>query len=83
MLKFENECVGCPQGCINCGRKHVAVWVCDECGCEADELWEYEEQQLCQDCLLEAVPKAEMKADEPDDEYDMADYEYEKWKDEE
>lgn len=30
---IENFCVGCPQGCINCGRKKdVLVITCDWCG---------------------------------------------------
>lgn len=85
MLKYENDCVGCPQGCINCGRKHVAYWVCDKCGEEAEKLWKYEGEELCQDCLLETIPKAEESdhREEEDDIYDRADYEYDRWRDEE
>ena len=60
MVKIENDCVGpCPQGCINCGRKHSPHYFCDECGGEysPDELYDYEDQMLCQHCLLLWVPK--------------------------
>ena len=33
MIETENDCVGCPQGCIHCGRERsYYVWYCDECG---------------------------------------------------
>lgn len=53
-LKTENNCVGCPQGCINCGRgKHEALdaLVCDYCGNEVDALYKYDGDQVCASCL--------------------------------
>jgi len=70
MIRIENDCVGpCPQGCINCGRKHVAHWYCDVCDAEVDEgeLWDVDGTQMCKDCLLEAFPKVEPKDDRGDD----------------
>lgn len=36
MIKYKNECVGCPPeiGCIDsaCPYKNVPVYYCDECG---------------------------------------------------
>lgn len=87
MLKYENECVGCPpnMGCLGgaCPYRNVPVWVCDKCGEEAEELWKYEGEELCQDCLLETIPKAEESdhRDEEDDVYDRADYEYDRLED--
>ena len=52
MVKIENDCVGCPQGCINCGRKYVEHYYCDECGDEA-KLYEVEGMQLCRDCVVD------------------------------
>lgn len=55
MVRVENDCVGCPQGCINCGRKHVEHFYCDKCG-EEDTLYEsYNGEQLCRECLIDAI----------------------------
>lgn len=54
MIRYEDDCVGCPQGCINCGRKHSAHFYCDECQDEldSDELYDYDDNMLCSRCLL-------------------------------
>lgn len=54
MLKFENDCVGCPQGCISCGRKHVPYYYCDRCegNFEPDELYDVDGEMVCAECLL-------------------------------
>lgn len=54
-IEYSNDCVGCPQGCINCGRKHAkyVYLVCDECGEEFGELYKHNGQELCEGCLLE------------------------------
>lgn len=57
MVKYENLCVGCPQGCISCGRKHVPVIYCDECGAEIEEGDIYDEYHLCEDCKRELNDK--------------------------
>lgn len=55
MIKYENECVGCPteMGCIGsaCRYMNVPHYYCDECGYEADELYEYYGDELCLYCL--------------------------------
>lgn len=86
MIRNENDCVGCPQGCINCGRKSVPHWYCDRCEAEVDEweLWKYEGEELCEECLKEAVPKVDYtdhENDDYDDAFDRADYEYDRWRD--
>ena len=55
MLKYENNCVMCDIGCIECGRKHQAVRVCDVCG-SRERLYRVDGDELCTDCL-EAVLK--------------------------
>lgn len=58
MLKFENECVGCPpeRGCLGtaCPNRNVARCYCDECKNEFDpiELYDLDGDMVCQDCLL-------------------------------
>lgn len=53
MEKIENHCVGCPQGCINCGRKHVSVTVCDHCSSHA--VYNYEGEDYCKECFSNLV----------------------------
>ena len=59
MIKFINECVGCPpeRGCLgeSCPNRNVADLICDECGCEPDELYVYGNEHLCVDCLKECL----------------------------
>lgn len=53
---IENECVGCER-CVNCGRKEVMTYRCDDCGdCDCD-LYEYEGEELCGECVLKRLPK--------------------------
>lgn len=52
-FRIEDNCVGCPMGCINCGRRHQHVYYCDKCDdyCDGDNpLYEYEGQELCWEC---------------------------------
>ena len=52
MRSYENYCVGCPQGCINCGRKNdVLIISCDKCGAEDKPVYEYDGKELCIDCI--------------------------------
>ena len=56
MIKFEDLCVGCPQGCIHCGRKRVPVYYCDKCGEEICDDTVYTDENydhLCEYCLKE------------------------------
>lgn len=48
---IENDCVGCDIPCVDCGRKHVKHFYCDDCGDE-EQLYEYNGKQLCELCLL-------------------------------
>lgn len=56
MIKYEDECVDCPQGCINCGRKHVPHYFCDDCGEEyqPEELYTHPDTEdvYCKNCIL-------------------------------
>ena len=52
MVKYEDECVGCPPelGCLGsaCPNRHVPRLYCDKCGEEVDEFYE---DELCIDCV--------------------------------
>lgn len=60
MIRYVDECVGCPpeMGCLgpSCSKLHVRVLECDGCGAKADLLYEYDGEELCEDCLLDRVP---------------------------
>ena len=63
MIKFIDECVGCPpeRGCLGeaCPNRNIPVLVCDHCGEEPDELYLYDVdgEQLCSECLKEHFEK--------------------------
>ena len=58
MIKYENECVGCPpeMGCLgsSCSYRDVPHFYCDDCGEEIDgEVYEDDNyEHCCLDCLL-------------------------------
>ena len=49
--KYEDECVGCPTYCIECGRKRVPVVYCDKCKDEDKKIYEFDGEELCIDCI--------------------------------
>lgn len=61
MVKFENECVGCPSemGCMgdSCPNRNVKRFYCDKCGYECEELYIFNDKELCRDCLLDSFDK--------------------------
>jgi len=65
MKRIENDCCGCavtayPCRGNNCPLKNADHYYCDCCKNEVnkEDLYEYEGQELCNDCLLVQVPKA-------------------------
>ena len=61
MIKYEDECVGCPpeMGCLgnSCRYKNVKHLYCDRCGDDVEELYDYDGEELCEDCLLDSIKK--------------------------
>ena len=58
MIIYENNCVKCPQGCMNCGRDHQPMGKCDDCGDELDELYYGADGgQYCRHCILGHLDK--------------------------
>lgn len=55
MKKITDECVGCPDYCINCGRRHTVRHYCDVCGDEAEEFYGLDGKELCEKCVCEAL----------------------------
>lgn len=60
MIKYENECVGCPpeMGCMgsSCPNRNVPRFYCDKCK-EEEELYEFDGEQLCIECIKERLVK--------------------------
>ena len=61
MIEYENECVGCPPeiGCLgdNCPYSHVKHLYCDECGDEVGTLYDLDNSQYCEKCVLGQLHK--------------------------
>lgn len=58
MVRLENRCVSCPQGCANCGRDRAKVLVCDDCGDEVDDLWYGNDGgEYCKYCITGYIDK--------------------------
>ncbi len=66
MIIYENECCDCAtEGypCLGdaCPEISVPHLYCDWCSEEADELYEYEGEQVCIDCILESLDKVKVE----------------------
>lgn len=63
MVKYENECVGCPTelGCFGsfCPNRNVPHFYCDECKEDVEELFKWDDKQLCIDCIKKKLEKIE------------------------
>ena len=62
MITYENECCGCAVPgypcmgdiCTNINVKHL---YCDKCKADCEELYDYDGEELCQECLLNTIEK--------------------------
>ena len=54
MIKYEDECVGCPpeRGCLGsaCPNRNVPRYYCDRCGEEVDAYFDIDGEMICDDC---------------------------------
>ena len=59
MRETKNECVGCTSlglHCVpDCPYTHVTRLYCDKCGEETNELFAWQDDELCEDCLNKVV----------------------------
>lgn len=54
------DCYGCPE-CIGCGRNRWYYYhKCDRCG-STEQLYVYEDEELCESCLLEEFEEVDME----------------------
>ena len=62
MIKYENECVGCPPeiGCFgeSCSKRNVPHYYCDKCGNE-NKLYHWDDRELCAECVIEQLDVVE------------------------
>lgn len=59
MIKYENECIDCGLPCFqSCKYKHAPHYYCDNCG-EEDQLFYYDGEQLCIECIKNRLDKVE------------------------
>lgn len=63
-IRYENECVGCPpdMGCLGvaCPNRIVPHLYCDKCKQEVDDLYDYDDKQICLDCIVKQLKKIEV-----------------------
>ena len=61
MIKYEDECIGCPpeMGCMgnSCPNRNVKHLYCDECDADCEEVFIWEGWHLCEDCLKKQFDK--------------------------
>ena len=61
MIRYENECVGCPpeMGCLgeSCPNRNVMHLYCDKCKDDCEELYVFDGEELCEECLLDSFDK--------------------------
>lgn len=62
MIRYENECVGCPpeMGCMGaaCRYRKVPHYYCDECDKE-ETLFKFEGEELCITCIKKRLEMVE------------------------
>ena len=52
--RVDDDCVGCPQGCVHCGRGEYEVYYCDKCGFTTKDLYIGPKgKEFCWDCYKE------------------------------
>ena len=56
MVIYENECCDCAvpaYPCLgsSCPNRHVKHYYCDECGEDVEKLYEFDDEELCLDCI--------------------------------
>ncbi len=62
MIRYENECCDCASPaypCIgeHCARRRTPHYYCDECKEEFEDIYEYEDAELCIGCIEQKLTK--------------------------
>lgn len=68
IVRYENTCVGCPQGCIHCGRDgYYPIHACDRCEAEFINLYKWDDGELCLGCIIEDLDLEEIDYEQYDE----------------
>lgn len=64
LIKTEESCALCATDsypCLGdrCPNKNIKVLYCDKCGCEVDNLYWLNDEQLCEDCVIDSLEVVE------------------------
>lgn len=62
MIETRNDCVSCGFPCMGpqiCPNGEYKALICDYCGREVDRLRWFDDEQICEDCLLLECPVVE------------------------
>ena len=64
MIRYENQCCDCATPgypCIGsaCPKRNVKIYICDDCGDEVEDLYYYDGEELCIDCIQKRLDKVE------------------------
>ena len=54
MVYYESDCVSCGLPCLyeSCPYYRVKRFKCDKCGEEDIKLYHYDNEEICEECLL-------------------------------
>ena len=66
MITYEDECCGCATPvypCMGsaCPNRNVPYLYCDKCNEEVDDLYEWDDEQVCIDCIVKSLNKVEIE----------------------
>ena len=63
MIVIGSACVDCDLPCVftACPYYRVVYYVCDCCGEEVEDLFYWDNEQLCDDCVLKQLEKVEFE----------------------
>lgn len=61
MQKIENDCVDCGLPCLgnSCPYRNVKHIYCDDCGEEHENIYKYDDEELCINCIEKRLEKVE------------------------
>lgn len=65
MVFYTDECVDCKSMGLpcygnSCVNRHVPHFHCDKCKQEVDDLYDYDDKQICLDCIVKQLKKIEV-----------------------
>ena len=61
MVRLESDCVDCGLPCLyeSCPHYQIAIYECDDCGCDARNIYYFDGQELCIDCIERRLERVE------------------------